>query len=69
MRILITGAGGFVGRHTTNELKAHGHEPIGMDIGKVPPELAPERFITANITDAAAVRKAVETLRPDACIH
>ena len=69
MRILITGAGGFVGRHTANELTAHGHEPIGLDIGKAPPELAPDHFITADITDAKAIHKAIETTAPDACIH
>ncbi len=31
MRILVTGAGGFVGKHLIPELRYHGHEVLGID--------------------------------------
>ena len=31
MRVLVTGAAGFVGGHMLAELVEHGHEPIAMD--------------------------------------
>lgn len=69
MRILVTGACGFVGRHVLAELTAHGHETIGMSIGNPPPELPHNKFISANITDATRVAEIVSTLKPDACLH
>ncbi len=32
MKVLVTGAAGFVGRHVIGYLSDHGHEPIGTDI-------------------------------------
>lgn len=31
MRLLITGAAGFIGTHLTAELEAHGHDVVGID--------------------------------------
>lgn len=69
MRVLITGASGFVGKHLINELTTAGHEAIGMDMGEAPSHLPLERFVCANITDATAVTKAINSTSPDACIH
>ena len=68
MRILITGAGGYIGRHVVNTLLNMGHEVIAMDINLVD-------------IDNRAVKKAInmfshnldniyeETGRPDVCLH
>jgi GDP-4-dehydro-6-deoxy-D-mannose reductase len=61
VRVLVTGAAGFVGRHLCDHLAASGDEPvpIGWPAG--------ERAV--DVTDANAVRRAVEAARPDAVAH
>ncbi|WP_158746805.1 GDP-mannose 4,6-dehydratase [Acidisphaera sp. L21] len=55
-RILVTGAGGFVGGHLLTAIR-----------GALPSaELFTDWF---DIADAAAVRHAVRAARPDACVH
>lgn len=56
MRVLVTGADGFVGRWLTSELEQAGHEVVS---------LAPDR----DVRDAEAVRTAVANARPDAVAH
>ena len=58
MRVLVTGATGFVGRWLTRELEAAGHEVVG----------APSSNLL-NITDAARVREFVHVTRPEAIAH
>ena len=58
MRILVTGASGFVGGWLIKELVAAGHEPIA----------APSSS-DLEITDAAAVRALVQRTRPEAVAH
>lgn len=55
-RILVTGAGGFVGRHLLPVLRA-AHPGAAL--------LTP----TFDVTDAAAAADTVQTARPDAVIH
>jgi GDP-4-dehydro-6-deoxy-D-mannose reductase len=57
VRVLVTGAGGFVGRWLVEELRAAGHELPG------PPG---ERV---EITDAAAVARVVREARPEGVVH
>jgi GDP-4-dehydro-6-deoxy-D-mannose reductase len=58
VKILVTGASGFVGRWLIPELEAAGHDPIGA-----PPSSQLE------ITDPSAVTAVVERASPDAVAH
>ncbi|MEW6059679.1 MAG: NAD-dependent epimerase/dehydratase family protein [Actinomycetota bacterium] len=63
MRVLVTGAAGFIGSHLCQGLVADGHEVVGFDDlsdGQLAnlvdvPEV---RFVEADLRDEAAVRKA-----------
>ena len=62
MKVLVTGIGGQLGHDVMNELKRRGHEAVGTDVQGT-------RDITLDITDAAAVRAAIQEVQPDAVIH
>ncbi len=66
MRVLVTGAAGFAGRHLCAALDAHGDEavPVGWD-----DRSGPAGTSSVDVTDAAAVHDAVEAARPDAVVH
>jgi GDP-4-dehydro-6-deoxy-D-mannose reductase len=70
VRVLVTGIAGFVGRHLANELIAHGHEVVGLDIAQPATPLADAvALMTADLLDADAARRAIASARPDAIIH
>lgn len=58
MRVLVTGASGFVGRWMVDELRSAGHE-----VTATPPR---DRL---DINDEAAVAALVDTARPEGVIH
>ncbi len=58
MRILITGASGFLGRHLTARLSELGHDVTGAS-----------RATGFDVTDAAAVRSTITGLEPEAIYH
>jgi GDP-4-dehydro-6-deoxy-D-mannose reductase len=57
MRVVVTGAGGFVGRHLVRELASRGADAIGVDRAE------------ADVCDAGAVADLVARARPDAVVH
>lgn len=72
MRVLITGAAGFVGRHlaalttTSGDTTiAMGREPIGAPDGQEPWG----HYVQADLVDATATRAALRDSRPDAVFH
>ena len=58
MKVLVTGAGGFVGTALVAHLQAEGDEVVGIDHVTGP-----------DITDAAGVREVIGRHRPDAVYH
>ena len=65
MRVMVTGAAGFVGSHLLPALRRAGHEPLPTDS-----RADPTADIAAlDIRDADAVDAAIQRLRPGACIH
>jgi GDP-4-dehydro-6-deoxy-D-mannose reductase len=57
MRVVVTGAGGFLGRHLVRELASRGAETVAVDRAE------------ADVCDAAAVADLVARARPDAVVH
>lgn len=57
MKILVTGAGGQLGRELMDAIAARGYQPYGFDRH------------TLDITDSDMCLKAIRDVRPDAVIH
>lgn len=67
MRILITGAAGFIGRAVTRELGLAGHELTLITHRRKPPADVPTRC--GDIRDADFVGEAVQASRPEGICH
>jgi len=65
MRVVVTGASGFIGRPLTASLAAHGHE--GVAVGRSLIQGIPERWMALTRADALAVKE--ERSRYDVIIH
>src|SRR5687767_2833659 len=61
MRVLVTGAEGFVGGHLLPELRAQRHETITW--------ASPRHAGGVDVRDAAAVRERLASARPEAVVH
>lgn len=74
MRVLLTGASGFIGSHVARTLLAGGHEVAALlrpqsslrRLGDVTARLA---LISGDVTRLAALRPALAEWRPEACLH
>ncbi|MGH7336190.1 MAG: NAD-dependent epimerase/dehydratase family protein, partial [Myxococcota bacterium] len=68
MRVAVTGANGFLGRHLTAALAAGGDEVVGISLerGALPAAIP---FVAADIRDADAVARAIDDAAPDAVVH
>jgi GDP-4-dehydro-6-deoxy-D-mannose reductase len=71
MRILVTGASGFVGRHLAKNLKEHGHEIVltAPDVDSLAIDGADFRVHRCDITSPSEVTQMVKTLQPNAAVH
>jgi nucleoside-diphosphate-sugar epimerase len=68
MKILVTGASGFVGRATCDELVRRGHDVVSL-VRRAGSESPGTRAQVYDLTDAASIQEAVPGQRPDAVIH
>lgn len=68
MRILVTGASGFVGSHAVQVFSAAGHEVWGMTSKPREPEVGLQ-WVVADIADRAALSVAFDAASPDAVLH
>jgi GDP-4-dehydro-6-deoxy-D-mannose reductase len=77
MRVLITGIGGFAGRHLARLLLSENREVFGTvrrpEAAGVRreafPQLTGDRLRVADVTEAEAVARVVAEVQPDAIIH
>lgn len=63
MRVLVTGAGGFVGGHLIPSLEADGHEVIGTGLS------TDEGLTYLDVRDRTVVDEVVAEVRPDWVFH
>src|SRR5215831_9216923 len=68
MRVLVTGAGGFVGPWLARALAARGHAVHGL---VRPGDTAPAGIVAheADVTDPAALERVLAVAGPDAVVH
>lgn len=82
MRVLVTGAAGFIGSHVTERLLARGDSVVGLDNfndfydpalkrRNLAPSLAHPDFalVEGDLVDPAALARAFEVQRPDRVVH
>jgi nucleoside-diphosphate-sugar epimerase len=68
VRVLVTGASGFVGRMGCAELTARDHQVAAL-VRTPGSEPAGTRPVAGDITDPASLRRAIDTAQPDAIVH
>lgn len=72
MRVLVTGAAGFMGGHLAEGLAAAGHEVMGIDdlSGGFRQNVAPEvTFFQIDLRDAQATERVVQDSLPEVLCH
>lgn len=70
MKVLVTGAGGFVGKYMIECLLAHGHEVAVMDRHYMTPHGNQNvKSYKADILDAGSIGEVMKDVKPDAVIH
>jgi len=66
MKVLVTGAAGFVGRHLLRELAGAGHDVVSLLEFPVADMPSP---VVCNISNAAELSDVIGKVKPDGCIH
>lgn len=67
MRVLVTGASGFVGSHLVAHLNSIGDEPVGLS--RRPIEHFPSEHFSVDLLDTAAVADVLRAVRAEAIVH
>jgi GDP-4-dehydro-6-deoxy-D-mannose reductase len=68
VRVVVTGANGFLGRHLSTALAAGGDEVVGISLerGELPAAIP---FVAADVCDREALERAIDDAAPDAIVH
>ncbi len=66
MKVVVTGANGLVGSRLCALLARQGHAVTGLSRG---PSRIEQPYVSVELTDASAVGRALDELRPDAVIN
>ncbi len=69
MRILVTGAAGFVGPHLARELSASGHEVWGTGRSTDSPPAGLEQWCPTELTERDAVSRLLRNTKPECILH
>jgi nucleoside-diphosphate-sugar epimerase len=74
MRVLVTGAGGFIGAHVTKALVRGGHDVCALErpeasAARLADCAAPLRLVRADLRDTQTVEKILRDVRPECAIH
>ena len=67
MKVLVTGANGFAGRHAVAALQAAGHEVTGGDLAC--PSHSPVPCVELDVCRPASLSRVLATVHPDAILH
>jgi GDP-4-dehydro-6-deoxy-D-mannose reductase len=68
MKVMVTGAGGFVGRHLIDHLKAK-HKVIATGRSLTSPAGLQAPYLNMDITDPASIKEALQQAAPEAVFH
>ena len=68
MRVLVTGASGFIGGVVCDALREHGHEPLAL-VRRPGSEPEGTTAVSGDLTDAAGLAAAIAGAAPGAVIH
>jgi len=68
VRVLVTGASGFVGRVACAELRSRDHQ-VGALVRTAGTEPAGTRGHEGDITDPVSLARAIDQTQPDAVVH
>lgn len=69
MRVLVTGANGFAGRHALRHLASHAHETLALDIGNPADPDPNATYFTGDIRDQSLMDRLIVETKPEACLH
>ena len=69
MKIAITGASGFIGRHVLPVLLAGGHDIVALSSQDGRPPSPGMQWLTTDLLNDDACRRAMDIARPDCLLH